>query len=50
MYKSRAWLWLNVKQIANKSLVKVVDKEGSFNFCPYLYTPRGIYKALLFKE
>lgn len=35
IYNSRACLWLNVKQIANKSLAKVVDKEGSFNFFPY---------------
>lgn len=28
VYKPRAWRWLNVKQAARKSLVKVVDKEG----------------------
>lgn len=38
--------WLNVKKTASKSLVKVVDKKGLFNFHPYSYTPWGIHKAL----
>lgn len=33
-YNPRAWRWLNAKQPANKSLVKVVDKEEGFYFRP----------------
>lgn len=28
----------------------MIDKKESFNFKRYTYTPRGIYKAQLFKE
>lgn len=40
----------DVKQSANKSLAKVINKDESFNFRLYTYTPQEISKAQLFEE
>lgn len=42
-YKARALRWVGIKQLANKSLAAIIDKENNFNFKPYLYVPTGIH-------
>lgn len=49
-HKPRVWRWLNAKESANKCLFKVLNKEESFCFQPYSYTPPGIMKPTLFKD
>lgn len=31
-------------------MVKVIDKEGNYNFRPNVFTPQGIDKIQLFEE
>lgn len=40
VFRTRALRLDRVKQSANKSLTKVVDKEASYNFKPNKYTPQ----------
>lgn len=42
-YKTQAWRWVNIKQPAKRSLVKMTyKKEGVLCFRPYSYTPWSI--------
>lgn len=50
IYKPRAWKWLNAKHASNKSLAKVIDRDETFYFRPYVYTAKGITRAQLFEE
>lgn len=36
--------------ICQRVFGNIIDKEESYNFRPYTYTPRGISKAQLFQE
>lgn len=42
--------WDNVKQSVDKSLAKVIDNEGRYNFKPYVYMPRGTHEVQLFDD
>lgn len=41
--------WPGVKKSSNKSLEKVIYKEGSY-FRPYIYTPWGIHEVQLLEK
>lgn len=41
MFMVHTLQWAVVKQSSNKSLAKVIDKEGSYNFWPYVYPSGG---------
>lgn len=45
MSRACALQWAGVKQSSNKSLVKVIDKEGIY-FRPYIYTSWGFTESI----
>lgn len=50
VFRAGVLYWAGVKQLGNKSLPKVIDKEGGYNFRPYTYTLWGIHKVQLFEK
>lgn len=49
-YKPRAWIWLNTKHHAKKSIIDILNKEESLCFKPCLHTRLVIMRPALFGE
>lgn len=49
-FMPRAWRSSGIKQATNKTLVDVINKEGEFNFCPYVYTLSGVTHFLYMRN
>lgn len=49
-HQLRALRWSGLKQNKNKKMVKVIGVKRSFNFMPYIFTPRNITEIQLYAD